>query len=147
LIVLLDLLISDHPSLEEEDRVELAVSFAATVCHAQLRQSRDSNLFVASAGDSAREWSGKSGAASQESLMKYFAGLAAGSAPPLDRIVDSALKERGIGTRTVIISTRPRANGRLAVLDQLKTAAELGKDVVAFSANAKELEPYFYLPS
>jgi uncharacterized protein (DUF58 family) len=146
LIVLLDLWISDNPHFEEEDRVELAVSFAATVCHAQMRQSRDSSLYVASAGDRVQEWSGKTGAASQESLMKFFAGVEAGPVPRVDHIVDSALRERGIGTRTIIISTRLRENGRLPILDDLKTAAELGKDVAAFSATVGELEPYFYVP-
>ncbi len=146
LIVLLDLWLSDDPTPSEEDRVELAVSFAATICHAQMRQSRDANLFVASAGDRVLEWSGKTGAASQESLMKFFARLEAGPSPRVDRIVDSALNERGVGTRTVVISTRKRVKGRLPVLEQLKTAAELGKDVTVFTTDAEELEPYFYLP-
>ena len=123
--------------------MELAVSFAATICHVQMRQSRDASLFVASAGDRVLEWSGKTGAASQESLMKFFARMGAGPSPRVDRIVDSALKERGVGTRTVVISTRKRVKGRLPVLDQLKTAAELGKDVTVFTADAEGVGTVF----
>ena len=146
LIVLLDLWLPESPKLEDADRVELAVSFAATVCHGQMRQSRDANLFVASAGDRVLEWSGKSSSASLESIMQFFARIQAGPKPQLDRLVDSAIQQRGLGTRIVIISTRPRQNGRLQALDDLKNAAELGKDVAVFTANPEELEPYFYIP-
>jgi uncharacterized protein (DUF58 family) len=147
LIVLLDLFEPDSPTFDEEHRVELAVSFAATICLDQMRQSRDSSLFVASAGETLLEWSVKTGPASQESLMKFFAIVEAGPDPPMDQAVSFAVRERGIGTRIVIISTRPRFNGRLPHLDDLKSAAELGKDVTVFAADIKELEPYFYLPN
>lgn len=146
LIVLLDLWLSEEPQPHEEDRVELAVSFAATICHSQMRQSRDANLFAASAGDRVLEWSGKSGAASLESLMQFFARLQAGPVPRVDRLIDSAIQERGVGTRTVIVSTRERVNGRLPVLEDLKSAAELGKDVAVFTTEPDELDPYFYIP-
>ncbi|MCA9070310.1 MAG: DUF58 domain-containing protein, partial [Planctomycetaceae bacterium] len=58
LIVLLDLWLPETPHGEAEDRVELAISFAATICHNQMRQSRDANLYVVSAGDRLTEWSG-----------------------------------------------------------------------------------------
>jgi uncharacterized protein (DUF58 family) len=147
LIVLLDLWQPEQPSLDEENRVELAVSFAATVCLDQMQQSRDSSLYVASAGEDVLEWSVKTGPASQESLMKFFAIIEAGPAPRVDQIVNFALRERGGGTRIVILSTRPRVNGRLPHLEDLKSAAELGKDVTVFAANLTELEPYFYLPT
>ncbi len=146
LIVLLDLWLSDSPDLEEQDRVELAISFAATVCHSQMRQNRDANLYVASAGDRVLEWSGKTGAASPESLMKFFARVQAGPVPQVARIVDAARNQRGLGTRTVIISTRPKIEGRLPIFEDLKNAAELGKDVAVFTASVEELELYFYLP-
>ena len=146
LIVLLDLWMPADPTIDEEDRVELAVSFAATICHAQMRQSRDSSLYVASAGDRILEWSSKTGAAGLESLMKFFATVTGGPKPRVDHIVESALNERVVGTRTVIISTRERTAGRLPVLDEIKSAAELGKDVATFSASKTELDPYFHLP-
>jgi uncharacterized protein (DUF58 family) len=147
LIVLLDLWQSEHPTSDEEDRVELAVSFAATISLEQMKQSRDSSLYVASAGEGLLEWSVKSGPASQDSLMKFFAILEAGPKPRVDQAVSFALRERGVGTRIVIISTRPRIQGRLPHLEDLKSAAELGKDVTVFAADMKEMEPYFYLPA
>ena len=79
--------------------------------------------------------------------MKFFAIVEAGPEPRVDQIVNFALRERGVGTRVVIISTRPRANGLLPHLEDLKSAAELGKDVAVFAADLTELEPYFYLPN
>ena len=146
LIVLLDLWLLDLLDQEREARVELAISFAATICHAQMRQSRDANLFVTSAGDRVLEWSGKSGAATQESLMKFFARVQAGPAPRVDRLVNAAIKERTAGTRVVIISTRSKDNGRIQAFEDLPNASELGKDVAVFTADAQELEPYFVVP-
>src|SRR5690606_38054331 len=50
LVLLLDLWAPPHPADEQQDRVELAVSFAATVCVEQLRRGYDAAVEVRIAG-------------------------------------------------------------------------------------------------
>jgi uncharacterized protein (DUF58 family) len=106
LMVLLDLAAAgdDEAALL---RVELAVSFAATICVDQLQRSRQSALNVAAAAREFSSWSGVAHPASAEPLMRMLALVEPTSKPELDSLWEFARAERTPTTAGVLISTRP----------------------------------------
>jgi uncharacterized protein (DUF58 family) len=106
LMVLLDL----AAAADDEEallRVELAVSFAATICVDQLQRSRQSALNVAAAAREFSSWSGVAHPASAEPLMRMLALVEPASGPDLDSLWEFARAERTPTTDGVLISTRP----------------------------------------
>jgi uncharacterized protein (DUF58 family) len=148
LTVLLDLWTPARAGTSERDRVELAVSFAATLCVGQLRQARDAELAVAVAGETFTDWCGTAGPASMEALLDLLAVVGPGSTPDIGRLLQTAATRRGPGTQTVLVTTRPRADGRILDWDRLlasRPAMERGTDLRVIEAGPEELAPYFQL--
>ena len=109
LLVLLDL--AAEPDDEEALlRVELAVSFAATICVDQLQRSRQSGLAIAAAGRTTEEWTGVAHPASAEPLMRVLALIEPAAEPDLASLWDFARERRSPATAGVIITTRPAAD-------------------------------------
>jgi uncharacterized protein (DUF58 family) len=106
LMVLLDLAATpnDKDSLL---RVELAVSFAATVCVDQLQRSRQSALAVAAAGRTTTTWSGVAHPASAEPLMRVLALIEPAAEPDIGPLWEFAREQRTPTTAGVLISSRP----------------------------------------
>lgn len=146
LLILLDLWVPRRPLEEDHDRVELAISFAATICVDQLRLGRDANLYAAIAGATLVEWEGPSRPGSIESLLAMLAVQHAGSQPDLQWALDRLLSRRTHSTRTVLITTRPRGNGSPAEADELSRAlsgSDSAGELVVVHANETDLSQYF----
>ncbi|HUG90443.1 MAG TPA: DUF58 domain-containing protein [Planctomycetaceae bacterium] len=146
LTLLVDLWMPPRPAEDDRDRVELAVSFVATVCVAQLRQARDAELSLSVAGAAFTDWRGKAGPGSLESLLDGLAVVRAGAHPDIARLLQAAAARRAAGTRTVLVTTRSRAGGRLAEWDRLlasRTAIERGGDLKVVETGPEELARYF----
>lgn len=148
LVVVLDLWAPRRPVESDEERVELAVSFAASICVDQLRLGRDANLFMAVAGASLVEWDGPSRPASIEPLLSLLAVQQAGSATDLERALESAMARRTHSTRTVLVTSRPRSDGIVSPADELgRRLADFdpGAELVVVHADESELSQYLVL--
>lgn len=107
LIVVLDLWTPPRPSTEHNDRVELAVSFAATICIDHMKQTRgvDQQLFVS--GTSNARVQANSGDVAIRALLDTLATAEAGNGNGLNEIVNQAAGVVTALSRTIVITTRP----------------------------------------
>ncbi|MCH7990736.1 MAG: DUF58 domain-containing protein [Planctomycetes bacterium] len=149
LVVLLDLHLPSRPLEDDLQRVELAVSFAATVCVDHMRQSRQSKVFVASAGNTLTVWEGSAGPKGIESLLETLAQIQAGSFPEIQKLIDDSSAQRIAGARSVLITTRPE-NDRLlfgtnGIEDNLDTTSDAGLGIVVINSQRDTLSQYFQL--
>lgn len=146
LLILLDLWLPRRPLEEDRDRVELAISFAATICVDQLRLGRDASLYAAVAGATLMEWEGPSRPASIESLLAMLAVQDAGSHTDLEGALQRVLSRRAHSTRIVFITTRPSRSGPAAEVDALSRALsgfDSAGEFVIVHADETELSQYF----
>jgi uncharacterized protein (DUF58 family) len=81
LVVLVDAWLPAHANQAARERLELAISLAASICVAHMRQSRDSSLHVWIAGETLDRWEGESRMSNADPLMDRFA-VAEGYAKP-----------------------------------------------------------------
>ena len=107
LILLLDLWQPDRPQPEDLDRVEFAVSFAATVCVDHLRETRGVEQHLLIAGQTTSDVRADAGSGSLEALLDALALAQAGRCEGLSEIVAIAAREQSAMHRTVLISSRP----------------------------------------
>ncbi|MEO1994890.1 MAG: DUF58 domain-containing protein [Planctomycetaceae bacterium] len=107
--VVLDLWQPNSATSEHLERVELAVSFCATVCIHHLQNCRDSNLNVilGSAADSALQLD--PGSLAREAVLERLALLEADSTLSLDDLLEQWFIARAQRSRSVLISTRAEA--------------------------------------
>lgn len=149
LVVLLDLHYPARPLEEDLQRVELAVSFAATVCVDHMRQSRQSKVFVASAGKSLTVWEGSAGPKGIESLLETLAQVQAGSAPDIQKMIDDSSTQRTTGARSVLITTRSDNDkilfGTNGIEERLDTTSDLGLGIVVINSQRDTLSQFFQL--
>ena len=105
LVVLLDLWVPEKPTDDDRQRVELAVSFAATVCIEHMRDSREAIVTLSAAGKSAQRWRGQAGAAAFDSLLEVLALLQPGPSLNAGELQDRAGLSTAGGVRTLLITT------------------------------------------
>jgi len=103
--VLLDLWLPSNPQNSDLDRVERAISFAATVCLDQLRESRESLVQLHVAGQEVLFWAGHTGPASVESCLETCALLQPGTQPNLEALFQAWSEYRTHGMRTILITS------------------------------------------
>jgi uncharacterized protein (DUF58 family) len=108
LVLLLELWQPQKPREIDLERVELAVSLAASICVEHMRRSGDSELSVLVDGAAPARWEGHSQPRNIESLLDMLALVQAGSAPDVRRLLDDAAAKRTLGTRTLLLTTRGR---------------------------------------
>jgi uncharacterized protein (DUF58 family) len=145
LLLLVDLWQSSSPDADELERVEKAVSFAATAV-VDLCRRGGGQLALGVVG---AERSFARGAASQglrDELLETLALAVAGSKHRLTDVLPEALETTGAGTMTVVVSTRP-ASSRPA-LSEAELSPELaaklsGRQIVTIDAGGEELNEYF----
>lgn len=106
LTVLLDLWSPARPSERNLERVELAVSLAATLCVEYLREGHNPRLSLATAGKKLTQWEGRSGPGNLDSVLETLAVVEAGPAADVKRMLETSARKRTAGTRTVLITTR-----------------------------------------
>ena len=107
LILLLDLWQPDRPQPDDLDRVEFAVSFAATICVDHLRQTRGVEQHLLIAGADIADVRADAGSGAIEALLDSLALAQAGRCDGLAEIVARAAQEQSSLHRTVLISSRP----------------------------------------
>ncbi|MFQ5733481.1 MAG: DUF58 domain-containing protein [Planctomycetaceae bacterium] len=145
LVVLLDLWLPDKPTASDRDRVELAVSFTATLCVEHMRLSRDAVVTLSAAGDIAERWQGQAGPASFDSLLRTLALINGGRSRNRATLWENARPPQTAGLQTVHVTTnsqRLAGSDRSEFVDSVATRAET-KSVVA---DPNTLSRYFDLP-
>lgn len=105
LVVLLDAWQPARPSRGEQERCELAISLAATICVHHLRNSRDSQLRFCAQGEPPVIWDSSSGA--METLLDQLALMTPSASGDLEGLYAAAADQRLNAARTLLISTRP----------------------------------------
>jgi uncharacterized protein (DUF58 family) len=121
LMVLADLWLPARPTSLERERLELAMSVAATMCTAHMKQSRDSTLHVAVAGRQLVQWDGESRIANAGPLMDYFAMAEGAPRPQVATMLEHAASKRLHGVRTLLITTRAEGSAERNELAQTVT--------------------------
>lgn len=124
LIVLMELWQPDRPSQEDRDRVELAVSFAATICVDHLKHTRGVDQTLLVSGRDAFRLRAESGGHVMEAMLDGLAVIEAGAAESFEELTVEAARIVSAVTRLIVISTRPRktANGNSHHITELSSA-------------------------
>lgn len=107
LIVLLDLWLPNRPTADDEDRVELAISFAATIGVDHLRQTRGVHQYLFVSGRDLASWKAEAGTGAIESLLDVLAVVEAGSSNHVREIIAQAGQVATSMMRAILITTRP----------------------------------------
>lgn len=115
--LLVDLWQPEEPTEADRERVELAVSFVATLCVDQLTRNRDSELRVGITGAETRNWVGRSGPAGIEALLDELAVVEAGRAEGFAEIAEELHRTSGPRISIVLVTTRPADEVRGAIGD------------------------------
>jgi uncharacterized protein (DUF58 family) len=137
LVLLVELWQPARPTTSDLDRVELAVSFAASVLVESLRQSREARLRMVVVGTESFAWNHQS---SLELALDHLALAAPSSTADVLPTLDDVLPRVASGSRVVLVSSRPR-HDLLARTDDVGKAAQL----LRLSAEPEALSPYFVL--
>lgn len=148
-LVLLDLWVPPAPTDEDRLRVELAISFAATLCVEQMRHSRDAHLQMGWAGADVGRWEGRSGPASVESLLEMLALAEAGSQPDWKELRRIAAEHTSSLTRAVLVTTRRIDQTDAGFREAWRAGSSEGErmphDVQVIEASPEAMRPIFSL--
>ncbi len=145
LVLILDLWAPSKPTSQERERVELAMSLAATICIEHMRDSRDSKISVFVAGRTESRWEGETAPAFRDSLLDLLAVVEPGSSPALVKLFDDAAAKRSPGTAVLLVSSRDRS-AAMTTFDQAlagRSAGDLLGDVQVLTSDPRELTKYF----
>ncbi len=137
LVVLVELWQPAHPTTSDVNRVELAVSFLATVVHEHLRRSPDARISVIVCGSETQRWNHQT---KTEVLMDRLAVASAAATADLNSHVDEARRLRKLTTQLVIVSSRTCED----VLARYGNLADVSENL-CLAANLTDLSPYFLL--
>lgn len=137
LVLLVELWQPALPTTADDDRVELAVSFAATVLHENLRQSREARLRMIVVGAETFAWDHLSKL--EEALDRL--ALASGSWQASVRsVLEQTMQHVSSSSRVVLVSSRSRDD----LLEQTRGVLE-PVELLCLSAEVADLSPYFLL--
>lgn len=106
LAVLIDLWLPQEPSERQIENVELALTFAATLCMEHSQQSRESTLFIGIAGEEDRSWTG---AVSPHTMPLILDQLALSEGRPvaaLTKLAETCFQVHSANVHRVLITTR-----------------------------------------
>ncbi|GAB4144791.1 MAG: hypothetical protein Tsb009_16670 [Planctomycetaceae bacterium] len=106
LTLLLDLWIPEHPSEEDWERVERAISFAATAGVEHMQESRDSKITLLLAGQTESRWEGHAGPAGFDSFLESLALIQPALNPNRNWLWETASNISSPANRIVLITTR-----------------------------------------
>lgn len=105
LLVLVDLTNADNTEANAL-LVELAVSFAATLCVEQAKRSRQSRLALAVAGRDFVQWTGAAHPSSADVLLRMLALVEASPDPPQEELWRFARDQRTATTAAICLTSR-----------------------------------------
>ena len=137
LILLVELWQPAQPVESDLDRVELAVSFAASVLYENLRQSREARLRITIIGADTVAWDHQS---SIELALDQLALAEAAPGTDLRRILDETMQRISSNSRVVVVSSRPRGELLARTRDVMEPT-----ELLCLSAEPRDLSPYFAL--
>ncbi len=137
LVLLVELWQPAQPTAADLDRVELAISFAATVLHQSLRESREARLRMIVVGSQTSAWDHLS---SLEQALDQLALASASVAADVRPVIDSTMQRISSSSRVVVVSARPRSE----LLTRTRGISE-PVEMLCLSAEARDLSPYFVL--
>ena len=122
--LVLDLWQTARPTQADRDRVELAVSLAATLCVETLRQSSDSKVALTVCGEGISELTGLAGPSGVNEVLDLLATVRAGAGPPDSRTI---LAPASVSLRGVLVTTRPglEAQGRSGWVENDETRTRM----------------------
>ncbi len=112
LALILDLWVPESANDEQLGRVELAVSFTATVIDQLTRRAR-SQLTVGFAAKTPRSWSGRATRVFGRQMMERLAMAQAGGDDSLAELLGGVVLRMPVGARILVISTRSNQFDRL----------------------------------
>ncbi len=148
LVLLLDLWLPDAPESVHYERVELAVSFTATLGVDHMRESRDSKISVVVAGSNFATWTGQSSTANANSLLEVLAVAQAGRSADRQRLLNEPIAKQSPNAKVLLITTRQQ-NDESTVGDDHRTrevrATDNGGEIRTIRAGHDEIAKYFYL--
>jgi len=140
LLVLLDLWQPSRPSESDIERVELAVSFTATICMDHLRQTRGVEQVLSICGRKSTSLRYTTIGQAVESLLDTLALVEGGPADGLAQAVTEASQSMNSLVRCVLVTTRPH---------DADLSSQLGSDglpnLEVIRANSEELAQWFTL--
>lgn len=106
LTILLDLWLPENAGDDDWERVEMAVSFAATLGVDHMRDSRDSVITLFTAGRKDRRWEGQSGPASFDSYLESLAVIQPALEPNTGWLEENLVAHSSLDSRTLVITSR-----------------------------------------
>jgi len=105
LALILDLWAPESPSDEERGRVELAISFAATVID-EITRRASSRLTVGLSASTLTTWSGRATAVFGRQIMERLAMAQPSSGSSLSELLSGVVLNVPLGARILVVSTR-----------------------------------------
>jgi uncharacterized protein (DUF58 family) len=143
LLLVVDLRLPDRARPVDFERVELAVSFAASICVEQMRSAADSSVELVLSGREVLRASGSAGVRSIGELLGQLAVAQAGPSTGLAAATWQALASSSPQVRKVLITTRGAEASRLAIHGDGGTGDNgSGRDFEIFEADATNLTDF-----
>lgn len=140
LLMLVELWLPDDPQPRDCDRVELAVSFAATACVEHLMQTRSVNQHLLIAGSAITAWKANSGAMAVDGVLDALALAEPGDATGFHELLEQAHVLSSSLSRIVLVTTRPPGSLAVGI-----TGTERLQAIEVFHATPSALAPWFSL--
>jgi hypothetical protein len=147
-MLLIDLWVPDRPGDDDRERVELAVSFAATLCVDHMRRTRDARLEVAVSGRELSRWERRTGSVGVNSLLEGLALVESGPSSDIQRLLADSSARRTSSMRVLLLTTRRNRDDFLEAMKQATVDDEqpsLVSNVEILVVSRRELEPFFVL--
>jgi uncharacterized protein (DUF58 family) len=104
LILLLDLFLPKSASEAQRERLEYAISLAATMCNEQMLSGRDTAIHFAANGTPFQEWGGSFDYGGRDELFDLLALLRPNSRANMEVLLEVALREQTSRSRTVLVT-------------------------------------------
>lgn len=148
LLVLLDLWIPPRPTPADRQRVELAVSFAASLCVEHCRNRGDAALLLGISGGESVLWQGPGSMASLDPVLERLALAEAGASRGLADLHRELRTQCGTATRKVVVTTRAAADPALVSLLHSADDGEQNGNGAPFrivTATPQELESLIHM--
>lgn len=141
MLLILDLWLSPQPTSAERERVELAISFAATICVEHCRQAGECHFWLGLSGKESSRWTGSANALAVNELLGRLALAEAGPSSGLPELVRSLTGQSGPSMRKVLISTRPASE--IVLRDARGTAEDAAQSMQIIEATPAGISQYF----
>ena len=145
--LLLDLYQPKRPTNIDRERVELAVSLAATICVDQCQHARDARLSVLIAGHLVTRWQRNSRSTGLTSLLELLAVAEAGPSSDIAYLVEEVSSQQTSGAHILLITTRQEtdSHGEWPRDVMHEGTAGIKGNIRLIRADHQELAPFFQL--